>query len=330
MPIPRQSSTSSSNEHASCDVDLAAEHVLGRRRRCRARCPEVGRRGAARVGSRRRAARSRRRRSHDRLAPPPRHRARARTSATDLDAEPFELPGVPGEVVEHLRACRLLPGEAPLPAELGRTSRPARRDGRARRSRAPPRVLPGRRRRRAPGTASAAGGEPVAAPLRLAPDRRVDQARDPVVAGPAAPAQLVARDARADPLGVSGAGLGDEMRIGDLAAHDRHHVGVTGSEHGLGVGRRADVALGLHDGVAHDGLERRRRRLAEPSRIQRRRHQRVEVEVAAGPARDVVHQRARVVPGDDLLQLGLRQRTVGVRVEVDGEADDEVVATRAA
>jgi len=91
------------------------------------------------------------------------------------------------------------------------------------------------------------------------------------------------------------------MRIGDLTAHDRHHVGMTCGEDGFRISGCADVALRLHDGVTHDCLQRRRRRLSEPSRIERRRHQRVEVEVAAGSARDVVHQRPLVVPGDDLL-----------------------------
>ena len=106
---------------------------------------------------------------------------------------------------------------------------------------------------------------------------------------------------------MPGAGLGDEVRVGDLATHDRDHVGMAGSEDGLGICRSADVALGLDDGVADDALERCGGRLTEAWRIQRGRHQGVEVEVAAGPARDVVHQRTLVVPGDDLLQLGLRQ-----------------------
>ena len=101
--------------------------------------------------------------------------------------------------------------------------------------------------------------EPVAAPLELAPGRRVDQARDPVVARPAAPAQLVARDARPDLVGAPGARLGDEMRVGDLAAHDADHVGMAGRQDGLGRGGRADVALGLDERVADDALERRRR-----------------------------------------------------------------------
>ena len=106
---------------------------------------------------------------------------------------------------------------------------------------------------------------------------------------------------------MPGPSLGDEVRVGDLAAHDRDHVGVAGGEHDLGVSRRADVALGLDDGVADDGLETGGGRLPEPGGIQRRRHQGVEVEVAAGPARDVVHQRPLVVPGNDLLQLVGRQ-----------------------
>ena len=106
--------------------------------------------------------------------------------------------------------------------------------------------------------------EPVAAPFPLAPGRRVDEARDPVVARAAAPAQLVARDARPDLVGAAGAGLGDQVRIGDLAADDADHVGMPGGEDRLGRGRRPDVALGLDQRVPDDALERRRERLAEP------------------------------------------------------------------
>ena len=145
--------------------------------------------------------------------------------------------------------------------------------------------------------------EPVAAPLELPPGRRVDEARDPVVARAAAPAQLVARDARPDVVGAAGPGLGDQVRIGDLAAHDADHVGMPGGEDGLGGGRRPDVALGLDARVPDDRLERRRERLAEPLLVERRRDDLVEVEVRAGPAGDVVHQPSLVVPGDDLGQL---------------------------
>ena len=104
--------------------------------------------------------------------------------------------------------------------------------------------------------------EPVAAPLPLAPGRRVDEARDPVVARATAPAQLVARDARPDLVRAPGAGLGDQVRIGDLAADDADHVGMTGGQDRLGGGRRPDVALGLDQRVTDDRLERRGERLA--------------------------------------------------------------------
>ena len=123
--------------------------------------------------------------------------------------------------------------------------------------------------------------EPVAAPLPFASRRRVDQARDPVVARPTAPAQLVARDARPHLVRSPGAGLGDHVRIGDLAADDADHVGMTGGQDGLGRGGRPDVALGLDQRVADDRLERRGERLAEPWLEQRRRDDRLEVEVRA-------------------------------------------------
>ena len=54
------------------------------------------------------------------------------------------------------------------------------------------------------------------------------------------------------------------MRVGDLAADDADHVGVTGGEDRLGRLGRPDVALGLDAGVPDDRLERGRERLAEP------------------------------------------------------------------
>ncbi len=64
--------------------------------------------------------------------------------------------------------------------------------------------------------------------------------------------------------------------------------------------------------------------------VQRDRDDRVEVEVSAGPARHVVHRAPRIVPGDDLGQLGHRQRLLGPRIHADREPDDEVVAGDAA
>ena len=96
--------------------------------------------------------------------------------------------------------------------------------------------------------------EPVATPLPLAPGRRIDEARDPVIARAAAPAQLIARYARPDLVVAAGAGLGDEVRVSDLAADDADHVGMAGGEDGFGGGRRPDVALRLDSGVTHDAL----------------------------------------------------------------------------
>ena len=106
--------------------------------------------------------------------------------------------------------------------------------------------------------------EPVAAPFELASGRRVDQARDPVVARTPRPAQLVARDARPDLVRPSRPSLRDQVRIGDLAADDADHVGMAGGQHGLGRGGRPDVALGLDLRVPDDRLQRRRERLTEP------------------------------------------------------------------
>ena len=43
--------------------------------------------------------------------------------------------------------------------------------------------------------------------------------------------------------------LADQVRIGDLTADDRDHVGVAGGEDVLGCFGRSDVALRLHERV---------------------------------------------------------------------------------
>ena len=162
-----------------------------------------------------------------------------------------EPPPEPGEQVRDLAARRLQTGQPELPAER----RPAlqERDPVAALRRHPGGLQPGR-----PATDDQDPArvrrrlEPVAVPFPFAPGGRVDEARDPVVARAAAPAQLVARDARPDLVGAAGAGLGDQVRIGDLAADDADHVGVSGGQDGLGRGRRPDVALGLDQRVLHD------------------------------------------------------------------------------
>ena len=104
----------------------------------------------------------------------------------------------------------------------------------------------GRRRRR----------EAVAAPFEFAARRGIDQAGDPVVAIAPAPAHLVAGEAGADVLGAAVPRLVGEMRIGDLAAHDRDHVGLARGHDVVGILRRADMALGLDPGMLHHLLQR--------------------------------------------------------------------------
>ena len=166
----------------------------------------------------------------------------------------------------------------------------------------------------------------AAAPLELAAGRGVDQAGDPVVAVAAAPAHLVAGEAGPDLLGAAAARLVAEVRVGDLAAHDADHVGLARGEHGLGVLGRAHVALALHAGVPDHLLERGRKGGAELVLVEHGRHQRIEVQVAAGATGDVVDQAALIVISRDLLHGLDRERDLDRGVQVDREADDEALA----
>ena len=128
---------------------------------------------------------------------------RRRHPQPHVHAEAVQLPLVPREVVEDLRARRLAPGEDPLPAEA--VASLDQDDGVAPLGRHPRRLEAGRPAaddEHGPGPCGRR--EAIAAPLVLPPGRGVDQARDPVVPGAAPPAQLVAGDARPDPVGVSG------------------------------------------------------------------------------------------------------------------------------
>ena len=118
------------------------------------------------------------------------------------------------------------------------------------------------------------------------------------------------------------------MRIGDLPTHDRHQIGMARRQHRVRTVVGAHVALGLHQRMRRHRLQRRSERHPEIGRIQRRRHQLVEVEVAARATGDVVHQPALVVPRHDLAHLRQRQRRRSVRVDVHRQPDHEVVATR--
>ena len=62
-------------------------------------------------------------------------------------------------------------------------------------------------------------GQAVPVPLELASNRRIDQARYPIIAHSPSDAELVAVDAGADVIGAPVARLVGKMGIGDLAAH---------------------------------------------------------------------------------------------------------------
>ena len=144
----------------------------------------------------------------------------------------------------------------------------------------------------------------------------VDEAGDPVVAGAPAPAHLVAGDARPDVLRPAGPRLVHEVRIGDLAAHDGRPCRPGRRPALLSILRRADVALGCTRACRTTCFSAAARSRRGFSGVERRRHELVEVEVAARAAGHVIHEPALVMPGDDLLHRLARQRHLDRRVDV--------------
>ena len=161
-------------------------------------------------------------------------------------------------------------------------------------------------------TAGRLGGrEPVAAPLGLAARRRVDHAGDPVVARATAPAHLVARDARPNLVGPAPRrALATRCGSAIWPRTIETMSACPAASHVLGVGRGVRMWLSAWTSACRaTSFSAARERLAELGRIERRRDERVEVEVAARPAGDVVDQGALVVPGNDLLhRLDLQRR----------------------
>ena len=168
--------------------------------------------------------------------------------------------------------------------------------------------------------------EGVAAPFPLATHRWVHQARNPVVARTTPPAHLVARDAAANFIGSAGERLVHEVRVGDLTAHDAHHVGLPAGDHVVGVLRCAHLALGLHLGMAHRALQPLGVLHPEIVGVLEGGDDLVGVEVAAGAAGDVVHELAFVVPGHHLAQVVDAHRHRAGGVDAHGNTDDELVA----
>ena len=120
------------------------------------------------------------------------------------------------------------------------------------------------------------------------------------------------------------------MRIGDLPAHDRDHVGLAQPDHLLGILRRADMAFGLHARMCDDLLQRRGVGRSQPLAILEGRHDAREFEIAAGAHRHVVEELALIVPGGDLLMVRDREHVGSGRIDADGDADDELLAAEPA
>ena len=174
-------------------------------------------------------------------------------------------------------------------------------------------TLPGRR-------------EGIAAPFELASRRGIDQAGDPIIPRAAAPAHLVAGDAGADIADAPLARLVGEMGVGDLAAHDAHHIGLARGDDVIRILRRADMALRLDADMLGHLLQRLGEGGAQLVLIDEGRDDLGEVEIAAGAAGDVVVEPAGIMPGEDLLLVGDREHVGPGDVDADGHAEDEILA----
>ena len=168
-------------------------------------------------------------------------------------------------------------------------------------------------------------GEPVPAPLELATRGRIDEAADPVVARAPSPAHLVARQAWPHVVGPPFARLVRHVRIRDLAAHDAHHVRLSGGDDVVRVLRGADVALRLHLRVPHGLLDSLCEGRSELVLVDECRHQAGELEVAAGAHRHIVVEAALVVPRRDLLLVFHREHVGSGRIDADAHPDDKFV-----
>ena len=93
----------------------------------------------------------------------------------------------------------------------------------------------------------------VARELVLTSGRRVLDAAEPAVQAHAPDALLVARQAQPDLVGGTGTGLGHELGVGNLAAHDADEIAVALGQRPLGLQRvlePADADHGQIDGLA--------------------------------------------------------------------------------
>ena len=98
-------------------------------------------------------------------------------------------------------------------------------------------------------------------------------------------------------------GLRDQPGVGDLAAHDRHHVGAARSQNTLGVVRRRNTRLALHARMAHDCFQSRGMGFAGRDLLERGRDNVGAAPVAAGTDGDVVYERALIMPDDSLFEI---------------------------
>ncbi len=158
------------------------------------------------------------------------------------------------------------------------------------------------------------GGEAVAAPFPFAACRWVDEAGNPVVARPAAPAHLVAGNAAAHVFGAPFGRLAGEVRVGDLAAHDGDEIGLTAGDDGLAVFGCADMRLGRDLGVVQGLFQHFGQRRRQLFAHREGRDDAFEVEIAAGADGDIVDLAGGIVEGCDFGEgFVLERDAVGIR-----------------
>ena len=237
-----------------------------------------------------------------------------------------ELPLIPLHQIQDLRPAWLHARQPELPANL--------RQGRDNLHPVP--LLRRRPRRLQPRRPSADHQDrlglpslfkPIPAPFPLAPHRRVHKTGNPVIPAAPPPAHLIARDTAANILGPPLGHLARQMRIGDLPAHDRHHIRLARGKDGFGIVRRPHPGLRRDDRVLHHRFQPCRQRRRQLFAFGKGWDNAFKLQIAAKAAGDIINIAGRVMQANDLTQIISRQRHRIARRIADRQTDDEIRPT---